>query len=63
MQVQGNYRAREAAQYLGIGVSTLWAFTKAGKIRSIKLSPRVTLWSKSELEAFVTQQSEAQNEH
>lgn len=46
-------RAKQAAQYLGIGVSTLWAFTKQGKIKSIKLSDRVTVWAKTELDAFI----------
>lgn len=46
-------RDKQAAHYLGIGVSTLWLFTKQKKLRAIKLSERVTVWSKSELEAFV----------
>jgi predicted DNA-binding transcriptional regulator AlpA len=46
-------RDKQAAHYLGIGVSTLWLFSKQKKLRAIKLSERVTVWSKSELEAFV----------
>ncbi|MCL4431946.1 MAG: helix-turn-helix domain-containing protein [Epsilonproteobacteria bacterium] len=46
-------RDKAAAQYLGIGRSTLWLFTKQGKIKSIKLSERVTVWAKSELDAFI----------
>lgn len=61
--MQANLRAKEAAQYLGIGVSTLWAFTKAGQLRSIRLSPRVTVWAKSELDAFVSSRAGAHNEH
>jgi predicted DNA-binding transcriptional regulator AlpA len=50
-------RAKQASQYLGIGQSTLWLFTKQGKIKSIKLSDRVTVWAKTELETFVASQS------
>lgn len=46
-------RDKAAAQYLGIGRSMLWLFTKQGKIKSIKLSERVTVWAKSELDAFI----------
>ena len=48
-----HFRDKTAAQYLGIGRSTLWLFTKQGKIKSIKLSERVTVWAKSELDAFI----------
>lgn len=46
-------RDREAASYLGVGVSTVWMFSRQGKIKAIKLSPRVTVWAKSDLDAFV----------
>lgn len=52
-------RAKKAAEFLGIGQSTLWLFTKQGKIKSIKLSDRVTVWAKTELETFVTSRSTA----
>lgn len=48
-----HFRAKQAAQYLGIGVSTIWLFTKQNKIKAIKLSDRVTVWAKSELDAFI----------
>lgn len=49
-------RADEAAHYLGIGKSTLWLFVKQGKIRSIKLSGKVTIFKKSNLDEFVALQ-------
>lgn len=46
-------RAKQAAQYMCVGVSTVWLFTKQGKIKAIKLSDRVTVWAKSDLDAFI----------
>lgn len=46
-------RDKQAAEYLGVGTSTIWLYTKQGKIKAIKLSERVTVWAKSELNAFV----------
>lgn len=48
-----HFRAKQAAQYLGVGVSTIWLFTKQNKIKAIKLSDRVTVWAKSELDTFI----------
>ncbi|MDD5211467.1 MAG: hypothetical protein PHV62_03565 [Sulfuricurvum sp.] len=39
-------RDKEASQYLGVGKSTIWLFTKQKKIRAIKLSDRVTVWAR-----------------
>jgi excisionase family DNA binding protein len=47
-------RPKEAHKYLGIGLSTLWLYVKQGKIKAIKLSDRVTIFKKSDLDAFVT---------
>jgi len=44
------YRAKELAEYLAIGVSTVWAMEKANKISSIKLSKRVTVFDIEEIE-------------
>ncbi len=52
-----NLRANDAAKYLGIGVSTLWRFTAEGKLKSIKLSERITVWTKDELDRFVASKS------
>lgn len=46
-------RDKQAAEYLGVGTSTIWLYTKQGKLKAIKLSERVTVWAKSALDAFV----------
>lgn len=45
-----NYRAKEAAEYLGVALSTIWLFAKQGKLTPIKLSPRITVFKKKELD-------------
>ena len=49
-QPLSNLRPKEASHYLGIGLSTLWLYAKQGKITPIKLSQRVTIFPKSELD-------------
>jgi len=46
-------RVKEAAQYLSIGVSTVWLYAKQKKLHPIKLSDRVTVFSKEDLDAFI----------
>lgn len=46
-------RDREAALYLGVCVSTVWLFSRQGKIKAIKLSPRVTVWARADLDEYV----------
>jgi len=48
-----NLRAKEASKYLGIGLSTLWLYAKQGKLSPIKLSKRVTIFKKIELDEFI----------
>ena len=48
-----NMRAKEAHKYLGIGLSTLWMWVRQNKIKAYKLSDRVTIFKKRELDAFV----------
>lgn len=48
-----NLRDKQAAQYLGISVSTVWLYAKQGKLHPVKLSPRVTIFKKSDLDAFI----------
>ena len=47
------YRPNEARVYLGISLSTFWNYVKDGKIKTQKLSTRVTVVSIDELEAFI----------
>ncbi len=48
-----NLRPKEAAKYLGVGLSTIWHYAKQGKLHPIKLSERVTIFKKSDLDAFI----------
>jgi excisionase family DNA binding protein len=48
-----NMRANIAHKYLGVGLSTLWLWVKQGKIKAYKISDRVTIFKRSELDAFV----------
>ena len=48
-----NMRAKEAHQFLGCGLSTLWLWVKQGKIKAYRISERVTIFKRSELEAFI----------
>lgn len=50
---KGYLRAKNAAQYLDIGLSTLWLFASQGKFTPIKLSDKCTVFAIEELEAFV----------
>ena len=53
-----NLRPKEACKYLGVGLSTLWLYARQGKIKPIKLSERVTIFKKSDLDSFINGQSE-----
>lgn len=46
-------RVKVAAQYLSVGVSTVWLYAKQRKLHPIKLSDRVTVFSKEDLDAFI----------
>ena len=48
-----NMRAKDAHQYLGVGLSTLWLWVKQGKIKAYKISDRVTIFKKEDLDAFI----------
>jgi len=48
-----NFRPKEAAKYLGVGLSTIWHYAKQGKIKTYKLSDRVTIFKKEDLDAFI----------
>ncbi len=44
------YRAKEASEYLGVGLSTIWLYAKQGKLTRKKLSKQVTVFSREELD-------------
>lgn len=48
-----NYRAKEAAEYLGVAKSTVWLYAKQEKLHPVKLSPRVTIFRKEDLDNFL----------
>jgi len=48
-----NMRAKDAAKFLGCGLSTIWLWVKQGKLKAYKISDRVTIFKRSELEAFI----------
>ena len=43
------YRAKELAEYLGIGLSTVWKWTKDKKIKSYVISKWVTVFDINEV--------------
>jgi len=49
-----NMRAKEVAEYIGIGLSTVWLYAKRGLLKPIKLSPRVTVFRKSNIDEFIS---------
>ncbi|MEF3191750.1 MAG: helix-turn-helix domain-containing protein [Campylobacterales bacterium] len=55
-------RPKEASRFLGIGVSTLWMLVQQGKIKTQKLSPRVTLIDRLELEKMLTGDTEQRDD-
>ena len=46
------YRAKDVAKYLSIGLSTVWDMAKKGRITPIKLSQKVTVFHKQELDSL-----------
>ena len=51
--VAENMRPKVAAQYLSCGLSTIWLYSKQHKITPIKLSDRVTIFKKEDLDNFI----------
>jgi excisionase family DNA binding protein len=47
-------RVKKAADFLNCSVSHVWNLVKAGELTTIKLSPRVTVFSIDILEAYVS---------
>ncbi len=50
IQKKKKYRAKELAEYLGIGLSTVWLYAKQGKIKPQQISSRVTVFDIDEVE-------------
>lgn len=60
MEQQNYYRAREASVYLGVALSTVWLYAKQGKLNPIKLSDRVTIFAKVDLDKFINNAASSQ---
>ena len=52
-ELKQNFRAKEAAKYLDVGLSTIWLYAKQGKITPHKLSERVTIFKKEDLDRLI----------
>ena len=51
----GAFRAKDAAAYIGIATSTFWRWVSEGRLpRGKKLSGRVTVWIREDIERFLT---------
>ncbi|MCT7486796.1 MULTISPECIES: helix-turn-helix transcriptional regulator [Aliarcobacter] len=48
-KIKQMYRAKELAQFLGIGLSTVWLYAKQGKITPKKISTGVTVFDINEV--------------
>lgn len=49
-------RAKSAAAYLGIGISTFWRWVADGRLpKGTRLSARVTVWKLEDIEQFLNQ--------
>jgi len=47
------YRPAEAAVYLGISLSTFWLYVKRGRLVTTKISDRVTIVSREQLDKLL----------
>lgn len=57
------YRVAKVAEMLGqLNQSTVWLYTRQGKLKSTKLSPKVTVWKESDILEFIQSQNDALNE-
>lgn len=57
------YRVAKVAEMLGqLSQSTVWLYTRQGKLKSTKLSPKVTVWRESDIRAFIQSQNDALND-
>ena len=46
-------RAKEVAEYMGIGLTTVWLYAREGKLTPKKISARVTVFSIEEIEKLI----------
>jgi len=48
-----NLRVKDVAKMLNVSVSTVWQYVKQGRFNYTKLSPKVTIFKKSDIENFL----------
>ncbi|MBP7748960.1 MAG: helix-turn-helix domain-containing protein [Aliarcobacter sp.] len=48
-EIKRKYRAKELAEYLSVGLSTIWKWAKDGKIRPHNISKGVTVFDINEV--------------
>ncbi len=53
METQKYLRAKAMAKYLNIGLSTVWDWSKKGRLTPKKISDRVTLFSVEEADRLI----------
>ncbi len=51
--VSRGLRAEDAAAYLGIKSSFLWALAKSGELLPVRLAPKLTIWTRESLDAYI----------
>ena len=47
------FRVKKVAEKIACSKSQVWALTKQGKLKSFKLSDRITVWLESDIEDFI----------
>lgn len=52
-QLKQNYRPKEAAEYLGVSLATVWNYIGDNKLQARKISSRVTIIPLDSLEALI----------
>ena len=56
--IKQTYHPKEAAEYLGVGLSTVLLYIAQNKLKTRKLSPKATIILKRDLDAFLGGESE-----
>lgn len=52
-------RLTEVIELTGLGKSTVWMYIQQGKFpKQIKISPRISVWKLSDIEAWISKQIE-----
>lgn len=52
-------RAKQVSELLSIGESTVWLYSKQGILKPIRLTKKVTIWKKSDIEKLIEERIKA----